>query len=181
MDLLLLGFSSLLKIDGKTLLSKVVCDEAEEKCMLASDCDGCTTKLLELLNDIVPEDDSNQETSWIQWLDVDGRQRQGKETGSFKDLVENVCQNFNAYKTHCYVKRVQEKYFKSKIDPNTVILQVDFSENFSIINQDEIKAAHWSHDQVTIFTAVAWLPQGTRSFVIVCHDMLHGKCRFYVS
>ena len=36
-----------------------------------------------------------------------------------------------------------------------MILQIDFAENFPCKEQNEIKAAHWNHGQVTILIAFA--------------------------
>ncbi|KAJ8884159.1 hypothetical protein PR048_016016 [Dryococelus australis] len=38
-------------------------------------------------------------------------------------------------------------------------LQIDFAENFSIIQRNEIQSAHWSHQQVTIFTGCVWVAE----------------------
>ncbi len=37
-----------------------------------------------------------------------------------------------------------------------VVLQVDFSENATIMSQNEIQSAHWNYNQATLFTAHAW-------------------------
>ena len=50
---------------------------------------------------------------------------------------------------------MQLAYFGELIktcDSSFIVLQVDFSENASIVDQNEIHSAHWSHQQVTVFT-----------------------------
>jgi hypothetical protein len=52
---------------------------------------------------------------------------------------------------------------------------MDFSENFAVKEQDEIQAAHWKNDQITIFTVVAWHAGDKRSFAFVSDHLLHDK------
>ena len=42
-------------------------------------------------------------------------------------------------------------------DGKTILLQVDFSENASLLMQNEIQSAHWNHSQATLFTAHVWI------------------------
>ena len=44
---------------------------------------------------------------------------------------------------------------KENANDGTAICQVDYSENFTLVNQDQIQSAHWSNQQVSIFTAYA--------------------------
>jgi hypothetical protein len=58
------------------------------------------------------------------------------------------------------------------------LIQIDFAENYSIISQDEIQAAHWSHSRITIFTStcVVWLLlEVTTSFAIISDHLAHNK------
>ena len=67
------------------------------------------------------------------------------------------------FKFHVFAKNEQSKYFQTKIKESTqedVVLQIDFAENFSILNQNEIQAAHWSHPQATLFTGCSWANAG---------------------
>ncbi|CAF3187029.1 unnamed protein product [Rotaria socialis] len=60
----------------------------------------------------------------------------------------------------------------------TVICQVDYSENFTLVNQDQIQSAHWSNQQVSIFTAYAWMSNSGGegySFGFVADSAKHDK------
>ena len=66
--------------------------------------------------------------------------------------------------------------------PHKYVLQIDFSENFTLFCQDEIQAAHWNNVQCTLYTAVAWypstelhLPKNKKCWVIVSNYMEHDK------
>ena len=64
------------------------------------------------------------------------------------------------------------------------MIQEDFAENFSLKHQDEIMSAHWSSDQVTIFTAVVhYLDDDGRlehkSYALVSDKLEHDKVAVY--
>ena len=82
-----------------------------------------------------------------------------------------------------FVKRQQARIFKEKIEHLTeeeAVVQVDFAENFSCKYQGEVQSAHWSQDQVTLFTVAIWTKSGDKnscceSHVIVSDDLKHDK------
>ena len=62
--------------------------------------------------------------------------------------------------THRYVKRIQASHMENLIsscDGKTILRQVDFSENATLLMQNEIQSAHWNHSQATLFTVHAWI------------------------
>ena len=52
---------------------------------------------------------------------------------------------------------------------------MDFSENAEMIHQDEVQSAHWTHGQVTIFTAVVWTASFTQSYAVLSDHLVHDK------
>ena len=53
---------------------------------------------------------------------------------------------------------------------------MDFSENASIVNQNKIQSAHWSHQQVTILTGHVWVNQNIeKNFAIVFDNLDQTK------
>ena len=55
------------------------------------------------------------------------------------------------FRIHWLVKQKQAAYFNflhDRLDPTSCLLQIDFSENAEILEQDEVQAAHWWHLQV---------------------------------
>ena len=60
------------------------------------------------------------------------------------------------------------------------MVQVDFAENFSCKYQGEVQSAHWSQDQVTLFTVTIWTKAADKnscceSHVSVSDDLKHDK------
>lgn len=90
---------------------------------------------------------------------------------------------FKKFKRHWYVNRAQGQFIiesKTTTQIDEIILQIDFAENFAIFNQDEVQAAHFGYDQVTIFTACAWHTSGKTSIGIVSDCLQHDKCSVWV-
>ena len=68
-----------------------------------------------------------------------------------------------------------------KCDSTAVVLQVDFSENATFLEQNEVQSAHWTHKHVTIFTAHAWINKhGKQSFAIISDSLNHTKNAVYI-
>ena len=61
------------------------------------------------------------------------------------------------------------------------MIQVDFSENYACLHQDEPQTAHWSQEQVTIFPVAIWTTsdnESQKSFsshALVTDDKSHDK------
>ncbi|CAF1936067.1 unnamed protein product [Rotaria magnacalcarata] len=78
---------------------------------------------------------------WYQWTTVGGR------------VEKNISQ-------HVFVKRKQSDYLdhiKENVDDTTVVCQMDYAENYTLQDQDQIQSAHWSKKQVSIFKAYTWM------------------------
>ena len=78
---------------------------------------------------------------------------------------------------------MQLAYFGELIktcDSSFIVLQVDFSENASIVDQNEIHSAHWSHQQVTVFTGNVWIDNNKKeSYAIISDNLEHTKEAVY--
>lgn len=85
---------------------------------------------------------------------------------------------------HTFVKREQAAIFnslKNSSDDIKIVLQVDFSENATIMAQKEVQSAHWHHAQATLFTAHAWINSDTNfSMVVISDDLNHTKYCIFV-
>lgn len=163
--------------NGKELLRKLVCSIEEENCMLGT-CSQCKS-VVELENVLTINDyDEEKKIVWKQWIDIEKRPKQVEHSGTVKDVICEIKKQLPTFRVHCYVKNVQSEEFESRKinnDPKSGVLQIDFAENFSLISQDEIQSAHWSHQQVTLFTACVWTGTATTSYTIVSDDLSHEK------
>ena len=101
--------------------------------------------------------------------------------GTALQCAQQLEQKTPQYLWHVFVKRKQSVYFedmKENGGDQTVICQIDYAENFTIHDQDQIQSAHWSLKQVSIFTSFTWFNgsggQG-QSFGLVSNSTKHNK------
>lgn len=94
------------------------------------------------------------------------------------DAKDELVKQLSVLRKHSYIAKVQLqsiRALKEKLQPDEAVLQEDFSENFIIKQQDEIMAAHWVTEGITLFTAVLTTASSSSSFVVVSDDLQHDK------
>ena len=60
-------------------------------------------------------------------------------------------------------------------DSNTVMVQIDFSENLSYIYQDEVSSTPWKTNSVTLYTDMIWFRDQSISMVLLSDNNDHDK------
>ncbi|CAF1383212.1 unnamed protein product [Adineta ricciae] len=101
--------------------------------------------------------------------------------GSVMKCVKQLKEKTPRYLCHVFVKRKQSKFFeyiKENADDGTVVCQVDYAENYTLQDQDQIQSAQWSKKQVSLFTAYAWFGgsgEEGHSFSFVSNSTTHDK------
>ena len=176
MDSLLQGISKVCLTSprtGRELVDTLVCNRDNPSCMMNA-CRVCSN-IQFTVDDEKPDDDS---VKWRKWTESEGRPVQVEVSMSIEDAVDEVNGMMTDYKFHCLVKDQQSKYFrqcKDNISEGEAVVQVDFAEKYAAVTQDKVLSAHWNHCQITIFTAVAWLENGCKSFAVVSDDLNHDK------
>lgn len=161
----------------RQLCEKLVCSTENEECMTGK-CEKCKDKATILIYKGVDEQVLAKEIEWKKWTDIEGRMKTVVETGSLSDLIHYIVEQLPSFLVHFFVKNMQHKYFqvsRDSIAETEAILQVDFAENYSAKVQDELQMLYWTHEQVTIFTGVAWVQSGHHSFAIISDELSHGK------
>lgn len=161
------------------LLSLTCCDLENEKCM-NGECKKCVLNLHTLIDEDL---NMSSEIFWKQWKDdCSSRPKVFEAKGTIEEAVNELQNQFSKFKKHFFVKRLQAKAFKNMKDTvadDEVILQVDFAENYLATSQDEIQSAHWTHNQITVFTGCAWTQGKVRSFAVVSDHLTHDKYSVY--
>ena len=163
------------------LLVQIGCDLTDSECM-SVDCLDCKNALKELVLSVkaAPE----RQISYKQWgRDNDGHIAKVSKQETFEDATDELAKQFLQFLPHHFVKVEQSQFFQKlmkKVSPENVLLQVDFSENFTIIHQDAIQADHWTNKMVSIYTAVTWfktaeMVASSCSYVIVSDYQQHDK------
>lgn len=103
--------------------------------------------------------------------------------GTIEDAIHELNNQLLRFKKHWYINKQQSKYFlnqKLSQSNKEIVLQIDFAENFAVFHQDEVQAAHFGYDQITIFTACAWHKSQAKSMVIISDSLLHDKFAVWV-
>ena len=169
-----------LKSDFHGFIDQVTCDPSNKECMY-SNCNEC--KLL--IDDFSP---MSPETpiAYLQWQKNE-RVEKVNIVATAIDAFTELKKQLKHFLVHTFVKRKQMAKMDELIEAcnvENVVLQVDFSENVSIVTQREVQSAHWSHGQATLFTGHAWISNGdekkAESFVIVSDDLTHAKYSIYI-
>ncbi|CAF1442411.1 unnamed protein product [Rotaria sordida] len=159
--------------------SALVCDESNCDCM-SSNCFTCQNYFdLNIKNNVI---DKHVQIKWYQWKNINGYATKEEQQGSVEQGIELLSSKVKTFLLHVYIKRQQSKFFeesKTNTDNKKIVIQVDYSENFEIKQQDEVQSAHWSSKSVSIFTAYAWCGTNNYSFALVSNNISHDKYCVY--
>ena len=158
-DLLLhtLTTTSLVSLHYKTAedrLNATVCSQEERKCMGReySNC-GVDRVVNELFNT-----DDELPISCYQWrTPADSRVKKLLVVSNVVRAKEDLKAQLAPFGRHVYNVRRQSqelRHLKDCLPAGEFIIHEDFAGNFKLKHQNEIMAAHWSNESVTIFTAV---------------------------
>ncbi|CAB3977243.1 Hypothetical predicted protein [Paramuricea clavata] len=129
--------------------------------------------------------EENGDIKWYVWkTDSSNKLVKNVEEGTAEELYTHICSIIPQFMAHCFTKRMQaEAYNKEQKDAeadseslsNAAFLQVDFSENYTCVSQDEIQSAHWKQSQVSLFTAALWYSGILHPIVIASDNLNHSK------
>ena len=160
-------------------VSEVTCDENCKDCIYCR-CDVCRN----FLENFKPQtEDDNVLLKYQQWQTQDKRAEKVTIKASINAVFEDLGNQLPSFLVHRFVKRKQQVDFLKIIDDcdsTAVVLQVDFSENATLLEQNEVQFAHWTHKQVTVLTAHAWINKHVKeSFAIISDYLKHTKDAVY--
>lgn len=120
---------------------------------------------------------------WFVWTDVNGALQKVIREETLEELVEYISSIEDKFKEHVYVKREQARSYQSdktttleckeEADKKTALIQVDFSENYTCVAQDEVQSYHWQQSQVSLFTCSLYYNCKQHSIVIVSDSTDH--------
>lgn len=162
-------------------LQLVCCNVLDENCM-AENCQNCVR---DIEHDLIPlrfHKEMEKNLKWKYWRKMDNRLTLSYTIGTLSELIREIEAQLPIFKLHSFVKQCQQRYFNDKkinVTPDEVVFQIDFAENYRLVNQNEIQDAHFSYQQVTIFTCVAWLFGKSKSFAIISDKLTHNKFDVY--
>ena len=159
-DLILSGLSTHVKDlphHSKEFAKLTVYDPFSTKCVdrNCSKC-GIDTVLHEFI-----EKSANPEVpiKYYQWHTVEKRVAKGMVQSTVQDAFDDLKAQLKPFSWHLYnIKRQYSdlKHLKENLKKEEIIVHEDFAENFQIKQQNEIIAAHWQNDSVSIFPIIVY-------------------------
>jgi len=171
---------------SNSFVDSFVCDVNSETCMTGN-CKNCP----DFMTTLRDEASLDEETTWHEWerVTVDATEKPIKKMvkvqkeGTVDEALQSLEAKMPPFLQHVFVKRSQAKFFEEKVQnckPEEAIVHVDFSENYTCMQQDEIQAAHWHQQQITLFPVAIWTRDSSgnivcTSHVIVSNDLSHEK------
>ena len=134
-------------------MSKLVCSTERSECMILR-CPNCPSKdaLISYLNNLLGALDGNARIQYIQWVTTDKAtlETYSSSLPKFMDLLINRLEKLTL---HSFIATAQSAFLKKRkcmISEDTIILLLDFAENYSFTIQDEIQGFHWNNLQATV-------------------------------
>lgn len=117
-------------------LKEICCDAELDECMLDL-CKKCAVKDVHFKEKLkLTTEDLKKTVKYKQWEKDGGKPILRELSSSISDAVASLQKKAVLFKPHHHVKREQSHTFKtmtSNLQPGKVVLQIDFSENASII------------------------------------------------
>ena len=133
--------------------------------------------------------DDELPVSYYQWrTPADGRVKKLLVVSNVVGTKEDLKAQLAPFERHvCNVRRqFQElRHLTDCLPAGEVIIHEDFADNFQLKHQNEIMAAHWSNESVTIFTAVAYFRNTKEgaiehaSVAVISDEMSHENSTIY--
>ncbi|CAF4243574.1 unnamed protein product [Rotaria sp. Silwood2] len=180
-DLLLSSISSILNTPKTTALFReaLVCDSNDKNCM-SSNCTTCGDlkyfdKIFECNEELGGED-----LCYSQWETINAKIVKTEKSGTIQDAINDLKIKANDFLMHSFITHVQYLYFeecKQNATPTSIVLQIDFSENYRTKYQDEVQNAFFNYKQVGLFNAVVWSGPNfdVINYSLISDDISHDK------
>ena len=121
-----------------------------------------------------------------QWVSVDRCTLDTVNTTS-EDFVEAFADKLEALIPHSFIAKQQSSYFnecKVGLKPGEVLVQANFSENYSFVLQDAAQGYHWNNSQATIHPFVVYYRHTGEelhlSFVVISESLHHDTIAVFL-
>lgn len=167
---------------NNSFLESIMCENATESCWLGT-CKTCSSSIRIKLNDAIEKNDAPAIAKWNVWVQNEGKLSKTVEEGSVHELAEHIINMTANFLEHSFIKRNQAKSYQEHREASDIpefnaklaMFQVDFSENYTCIAQDEVQSFHWVQPQVSLLTVSLWHSGKHHPLTIVSDNLDHGK------
>ncbi|CAF4215535.1 unnamed protein product [Adineta steineri] len=146
------------KLNLQQIINSTLCTSHTEECY-TKECEDCGDRLPSII--IKPTckgdpDDEDNEIRWLNWIRILGKVSLQEISGNIATLLGNIDQQWSIILHHHYIKEQQKQYIaelkKKSNDKDYAVVNCDFAENYALVPQREVQAAHWFQQQIAIFT-----------------------------
>ncbi|XP_063445276.1 uncharacterized protein LOC134725403 isoform X1 [Mytilus trossulus] len=180
---------------NKTLCPKLEAERFHKRDCIDRKCAECgTSKLRNMFDGVVESEENQPDVKWKRWDIVKTinhktkkeitKRQEIEKTGPPTDLLEELLDELVFLSPHLFEARWQQEQFaelNKNFPQNSIVLTIDFAENFSCFSQHEIQGAHWAKDSVTIHPCIALYRCPKDGHIvdecidIVSNDLLHDN------
>ncbi len=165
------------------MIDSVICDQPNEDCFLNS-CNRCNNRspssIFQCHFNIIDEDD---DWTWSIWKLTNKKVDLHHIHSSITSLIDEIDEQWKAFLMHSYFNREQRAYINNirllSSDTSYVTAQIDFAENYAVIRQREVQAAHWNNLQATLFTVHIKVGTNHKNIVIISDYKRHNTAFVY--
>lgn len=142
----------------REMLVTFVCDPENTACM-RGECTECPIRTTDdfAILDLIDEDNEAVEIQIKQWENKGNLSSRLVSLDEFGSLFKQQMQVYLRHTSNINIQAKALRKHKDTLTPNTIILQVDFAENYTIKQQEETMAGHFkrtAEQSATIYTAI---------------------------
>ena len=180
-----------LTVNGLSKATLCPKDDGHQMDCIWRQCSNCgVCKLDDVLAPILAVKD--EELKWATWKTVEKKRGRTSEkrkclvetTSTVDELLQEMKKECTKIPCHIFDANWQYQAFnqaKKNLPDHTVLMVLDFAENYRTSYQNEVQSAHWSYNQVTVHPLVCYYKcpnpqceeQTTESVVIISSDLIH--------
>ncbi|KAK7106653.1 uncharacterized protein [Littorina saxatilis] len=169
----------------------ITCDPKQKSCCYST-CQQCSADLMDVYLQPLRDADQGDLMKWYRWENqmrvIRGQPVSRKclvtKVGDLATLLEELKAEVKFLSQHLFRADWQHRQFTTlrnatPFPQETVMMVLDFAENFTCQYQQEVQAAHWHHDTVTLHPIVAYYKcpacetTTTESLVFISNDGKH--------
>lgn len=169
----------------KQCIAKMLCNPSSIDCNMGQ-CEYCPgeTELHNILENSF-EENLIEQVKFRQWVSVDRCNLETLEKTS-EEFIDLFCSKMTSLVRHDFIAKQQGSFLnstKENLSDSEFVVTCDFSENYSIVLQDEAQSYHWTSQQITIHPFVIYYKQEDKiehvSFVIISDCLEHNTIAVY--